>query len=229
MIVAGSRNFLGAAYLAATVRDPRRRRTRDNSHPRKPHPLRRLQSYRAHLPAPARIRPRNSRQQRRPTHPRLPARLQRPARRLRTRTGSKDPKNSRRASALGRLASANRSGCRRPQHPRPEIPDWWKLWPADAILTPHPGEMSRLTGASARSDRLEIAQQSAYTWNKTVILKGAYTVVAAPNSNTMLSPILQPRARHRRHRRRPRGRDSRTALTRRVSCRCRLSRRVPAR
>ena len=40
-----------------------------------------------------------------------------------------------------------------------QVPDWPKLWPADAILTPHPGEMARLTGASPRSDRLATARQ----------------------------------------------------------------------
>ena len=73
-----------------------------------------------------------------------------------------------------------------------QIPDWWKLWPADAILTPHPGEMARLTGMSAHNDRIAIAQSSASAWNKTVILKGAYTVVAAPNGNTMVSPYSNP-------------------------------------
>ena len=73
-----------------------------------------------------------------------------------------------------------------------QIPDWWKQWPADAILTPHPGEMARLTGMSARNDRIAVAQRSASTWNKTVILKGAYTVVAAPNGNAMLSPYSNP-------------------------------------
>ena len=73
-----------------------------------------------------------------------------------------------------------------------QIPDWPKLWPADAILTPHPGEMARLIRMSARSDRLTIAQQSASAWNKSVILKGAYTVVAAPDGNSMLSPYSNP-------------------------------------
>ena len=73
-----------------------------------------------------------------------------------------------------------------------QIPDWWKLWPTDAILTPHPGEMARLIGMSARNDRIAIAQSSASAWNKTVILKGAYTVVAAPNGNAMLSPYSNP-------------------------------------
>ena len=73
-----------------------------------------------------------------------------------------------------------------------QVPDWWERWPADAILTPHPGEMARLTSASSSSDRLAIAQQSASAWNKSVILKGAYTVVAAPNGNAMLSPYSNP-------------------------------------
>ncbi len=72
------------------------------------------------------------------------------------------------------------------------IPNWPELWPADAILTPHPGEMARLTGASARSDRLATAQRSASAWNKTVILKGAFTVIAAPNGHAALSPYSNP-------------------------------------
>ena len=70
--------------------------------------------------------------------------------------------------------------------------NWWKQWPANAIPTPHPGEMARLTGMSARSDRLEIAQQSATSWSKTVILKGAYTVVAASDGSAMISPYSNP-------------------------------------
>ncbi len=73
-----------------------------------------------------------------------------------------------------------------------QVSDWWKLWPTDAILTPHPGEMARLTAANPSSDRIAIAQQTASAWNKTVILKGAYTVVAAPNGNAMLSPYSNP-------------------------------------
>ena len=73
-----------------------------------------------------------------------------------------------------------------------QVPDWPKLWPADAILTPHPGEMARLTGASSRSDRLATAQQSASAWNKTVILKGAFTIVATPDGSATLSPYSNP-------------------------------------
>lgn len=73
-----------------------------------------------------------------------------------------------------------------------QVPHWWKRWPADAVLTPHPGEMARLIGMDVRSDRLTIAHQSASAWKKTVILKGAYTVVATPNGNAMLSPYSNP-------------------------------------
>ena len=62
LIVAGSRNFLGAAYLAASAAGPRWRGTRDHSHPRKPRSVRCIQGHRAYIPAPVRIQPRNSRQ-----------------------------------------------------------------------------------------------------------------------------------------------------------------------
>jgi len=71
-------------------------------------------------------------------------------------------------------------------------PEWWKLFNEDAILTPHAGEMSRLTGRSigeVQSNRIEITRESASKWNKTVILKGAYTVIAAPDGRVRVSPF----------------------------------------
>lgn len=50
------------------------------------------------------------------------------------------------------------------------------------ILTPHPGEMARLTGLSigeVQQDRLNIASACAQKWKATVVLKGAKTVVAS--------------------------------------------------
>ena len=73
-----------------------------------------------------------------------------------------------------------------------QVSDWWKQWPSDSILTPHPGEMTRLTEMDARSDRIAVARRSAASWNKTVILKGAFTVIAAPDGNSMLSPYSNP-------------------------------------
>ncbi|MFP4172832.1 MAG: NAD(P)H-hydrate dehydratase [Candidatus Hydrogenedentota bacterium] len=52
-----------------------------------------------------------------------------------------------------------------------------------AVLTPHPGEMARLTGLDTRAvqqDRLGVAQDFADTYNSVVVLKGYETVVAAP-------------------------------------------------
>jgi len=76
-----------------------------------------------------------------------------------------------------------------------QIPRWWRELADDAILTPHPGEMARLAGVSVdevQRDRAGIARRAAPEWNKTVVLKGAYTVVAAPDGKAKISPIANP-------------------------------------
>ena len=75
------------------------------------------------------------------------------------------------------------------------IPSWWQRLTNDAILTPHPGEMARLTGMSVdeiQSDRVGITEAVAREWNKTVVLKGAYTVVAAQDGRSGVSSIANP-------------------------------------
>jgi hydroxyethylthiazole kinase-like uncharacterized protein yjeF len=50
-------------------------------------------------------------------------------------------------------------------------------------ITPHPGEMARLLGASTSSvqqDRVKTALESAKRWNAYVLLKGFHTVLASP-------------------------------------------------
>jgi ADP-dependent NAD(P)H-hydrate dehydratase / NAD(P)H-hydrate epimerase len=57
-----------------------------------------------------------------------------------------------------------------------KVPEWWKKLTADAILTPHPGEMARLLGTNieeVQKDRIGTARKAAVEWNKTVVLKGA--------------------------------------------------------
>jgi NAD(P)H-hydrate epimerase len=74
-------------------------------------------------------------------------------------------------------------------------PEWWKRLTNDAILTPHPGEMARLTGMTAdevQADRLGIAKKMAAEWHKTIVLKGAYTVVAAPGGQSQVCNIANP-------------------------------------
>lgn len=65
------------------------------------------------------------------------------------------------------------------------------------VLTPHPGEMAKLTGlsvAQVQSDRLTVAQDFARKHQVWVVLKGANTIIAAPEGqiwvNTMDSPAL---------------------------------------
>ena len=72
------------------------------------------------------------------------------------------------------------------------ISGWWERWPSRAILTPHPGEMARMTRDSARRPRLDSALEAAGRWSKTVVLKGAHTVVAHPDGSAMLSPFANP-------------------------------------
>ncbi|MFC1903936.1 NAD(P)H-hydrate dehydratase [Chloroflexota bacterium] len=74
-------------------------------------------------------------------------------------------------------------------------PKWWQQLDNDAILTPHPGEMARLSGLSVaeiQSDRINTARKLAQEWHKTVVLKGAYTVIAAPDGRCTVSPIANP-------------------------------------
>lgn len=76
-----------------------------------------------------------------------------------------------------------------------KTPDWWHLLNAPTVLTPHPGEMARLTGLSVdeiQTDRLEIAQRMAAEWQKVVVLKGAYSVIAAPDGRAKLNPSANP-------------------------------------
>lgn len=76
-----------------------------------------------------------------------------------------------------------------------DIPDWWRQLSPGAILTPHPGEMSRLAGSTigdVQSDRIGAARSMARAWRQTVVLKGAYTVVAAPEGLCRISPMANP-------------------------------------
>jgi len=73
--------------------------------------------------------------------------------------------------------------------------DWWQQLTDDAILTPHPGEMSRLVGTSideVQSNRIGIVQGMAQEWQKTIVLKGAYSVVATPDGQCKISSIANP-------------------------------------
>ena len=66
---------------------------------------------------------------------------------------------------------------------------------APVVLTPHPGEMGRLTGLSndeVQQQRLTLARDRAAEWNCHVVLKGANTVVATPDNRARVSEVAQP-------------------------------------
>lgn len=62
----------------------------------------------------------------------------------------------------------------------------------NSILTPHPGEMARLLGCDARQieeDRFRAARELVAVTGAVVVLKGAHTIVAAPDSRLAVSPV----------------------------------------
>ena len=61
---------------------------------------------------------------------------------------------------------------------------------APKVLTPHAGEMSRLTGLSVEEinrNRINVAHKYAQEWQAVVVLKGAPTVVACPNGTLYIN------------------------------------------
>jgi len=65
----------------------------------------------------------------------------------------------------------------------------------DLVLTPHPGEMSRLTGRSTQqiqNDRLGVTAAKAARWGSVVVLKGAGTVVAGPDHTLFINNTGNP-------------------------------------
>jgi ADP-dependent NAD(P)H-hydrate dehydratase / NAD(P)H-hydrate epimerase len=63
------------------------------------------------------------------------------------------------------------------------------------VLTPHPGEMGRLIGKSAKevqADRLKVSQDLAQRSGATVVLKGDRTIIAFPDGETWVNPTGSP-------------------------------------
>ena len=63
------------------------------------------------------------------------------------------------------------------------------------IITPHPGEMARLIGASVddvQANRIEVASDFATTHRVYVVLKGHRTVIATPEGRVFINPTGNP-------------------------------------
>jgi len=76
-----------------------------------------------------------------------------------------------------------------------EIDRWWEHLPAETILTPHPGEMSRLSGmetSEIQAARWQVAADKAAEWKTILVLKGAHTLIAHPDGRVAALPFKTP-------------------------------------
>ena len=72
-----------------------------------------------------------------------------------------------------------------------KVENWFSKLKNEVVLTPHPGEMSALTGlpvSEIQSERMGVAKEYARKWKVTLVLKGALTVVAAPDGKAAVLP-----------------------------------------
>jgi NAD(P)H-hydrate epimerase len=79
------------------------------------------------------------------------------------------------------------------------VENWAKKLPPMTVLTPHPGEMAILTGQTVeeiQKDRLNIAARWAREWGHVVVLKGAMTVIAAPDGRLRVVPVATSALAH---------------------------------
>ncbi|AEG59048.1 bifunctional ADP-dependent NAD(P)H-hydrate dehydratase/NAD(P)H-hydrate epimerase [Desulforamulus ruminis] len=71
----------------------------------------------------------------------------------------------------------------------------WKQAKAPMIITPHPGELSRLLNTPVQEiqkDRIETARDAAHQWKLVTVLKGAGTVIATPDGDVYINPTGNP-------------------------------------
>ena len=81
---------------------------------------------------------------------------------------------------------------------------WWDGERRPAVLTPHAGEFARLRAGSGKDPaadgdladddtaRVAAARDAAATWGQVVVLKGARTVIAAPDGEVAVAPFENP-------------------------------------
>ncbi len=76
-----------------------------------------------------------------------------------------------------------------------EHPEWFTQSMSPWIMTPHPGEMARLTGLTVEEinqNRLKVTKTFAEKWKATILLKGAGTVIADENGEVWINSTGNP-------------------------------------
>lgn len=71
----------------------------------------------------------------------------------------------------------------------------FRLVKSDLVVTPHPGEMARLSGLSTeqvQNNRLDTAAKKAAEWNAVVVLKGSGTIIAGPDGAAYINGTGNP-------------------------------------
>jgi ADP-dependent NAD(P)H-hydrate dehydratase / NAD(P)H-hydrate epimerase len=74
-------------------------------------------------------------------------------------------------------------------------PEILKKATAPVVLTPHPGEMARLTGTTTQAvqaDRIAAARKFSSDFGVTLVLKGSRTVIAEPSGHVYINPTGNP-------------------------------------
>ena len=77
--------------------------------------------------------------------------------------------------------------------------EWWTRTPMPRVLTPHPAEMARLVGrtvAEVQANRLGVATEYAARTQSVVVLKGAGTIIAAPDGRARISDVANSALAH---------------------------------
>src|SRR6266566_4389858 len=73
---------------------------------------------------------------------------------------------------------------------------WWTYLPENTVITPHPGEMGRLSGGISVSggnvERLALARSKAQEWGVILTLKGACTIIAEPGGRARINWLANP-------------------------------------
>lgn len=75
------------------------------------------------------------------------------------------------------------------------IDRWWERERGPMVLTPHPGEMATLTGlatADIQQDRVGVAREYAVRWGVCLVLKGANTIISQPDGAVRVAAMANP-------------------------------------